>query len=74
MVARPPVSGAEAWPRMLCQPLHRCKARERAHDRGGAARYLQPGVDVLQPDAHGTFRYAELAGGVGVGVKVPERP
>ena len=41
---------------------------ECARDCGGAAGYLQPGVDVLQVDAHGSFRQAELAGDLGVGV------
>ena len=49
------------------QPLRGGDVRKGAGDRGGAARYLQPGEDVLQVDAHGAFGHAELAGDLGVG-------
>jgi hypothetical protein len=49
-----------------CCPAAR--SRERAGDRGGAAWHLQPGVDVLQVDAHGSLRYTELPGDLAVGV------
>lgn len=39
----------------VCQLLPGCEVGERAGDCGGAARYLQPGVDVLQVDAHGSL-------------------
>jgi hypothetical protein len=49
MFVRPPLPG------MRYYPLRGGEVWERARDRGGAARYLQPGVDVLQVDAHGSF-------------------
>jgi hypothetical protein len=35
--------------------LHGGEVWERPGDCGGAARYLQPGVDVLQVDVHGSL-------------------
>jgi hypothetical protein len=40
------------------QPSLRITVWEGAGDRGCAAGHLQPAVDVLQMDAHGSFRYA----------------
>ena len=49
------------------RPL-RLQVGEGAGNRGRAARHLQPAVDVLQVDAHGSFRHADAAGDLGVGV------
>src|SRR6185437_2683474 len=55
-------------PELLCRRLHGCDVWESTGDCGRAAGHLQPAVDVLQVDAHGSFRYAEPAGDLAVGV------
>ena len=50
------------------QYSHSGEVWECAGDRGGAARYLQPDVDVLQVDAHGSLGHAKPVGDLGVGV------
>jgi len=52
----------------VCQLLPGCEVWERAGDGGGAAGHVQPGVDVLKVDAHGSLRHAEPPGDLGVGV------
>ena len=48
--------------------LHGGEVWERVGDRGRAARDLQPAVDVLQVDAHGSFRHTESTRDLGIGV------
>jgi hypothetical protein len=47
----------------LCDPVW-----EATGNGGGAAGHVQPGVDVFQVLAHSSFRHAEPAGDLGVGV------